>query len=205
MKSIFRVFFLFFLFSCSTVVSDKEKRGLLLYLDGMPGAGKSSLAKELMRSRSFILISSDGYAEREKISYFHAAKKSFQEAMTLASQGKHVIFDSFLIEEYFHYPLKSSLLSSFDIKLIGVWCQLSCLKSRFDKRAGREGAFLKSNLLQDYEERYGKRPAEDIRHTQGQFQLNGIHDVHYDFFFDSEFIRTEFYAQDLLKHLFKKA
>lgn len=168
-----------------------NRRGTIFCLDGLPASGKSSLAVKLATSPS-ILLSTDDLAAEAGITYYQAARRVLRQAVELASTGKQVVLDSFLIEDFFE--LKKS--EKYDIKLIGLWCPLSCLKSRFDGRAGVPNAHLRTNLIAEYESRYENREAEDIEKTKGAFMIEK-NSVSFNYFFNTEKWSTAAMVLDL--------
>jgi predicted kinase len=151
----------------------------------MPASGKSSLAKELVSILPLKLLSTDDYAEQNKVTYYQAARITLRQAVDLAARGQHVVVDSFVIEDLFRLPKSQD----YEVKLIGLWCPLNSLKKRFDHRAGSANAHLKSHLTQDYMERYGDKTPESIKATLGTFKI-GENQVRHDQFFNTEIWST---------------
>ena len=176
------------------------QRGSIIFLDGMAASGKSSLAKELKkRSPSFILLSSDDLAVRRRESplhhtdYVQAALDTVDQAEELANSGQVVIVDSWLTKKA--WELKSS--ERFDTRIYGLWCPLSCLKARYDKREGSKGAWRRSALERDYKERYAHKIDREILESQGSWQMDRFK-IDYDMFFNTEMISTTTIAKHII-------
>ena len=176
-----------------------HQKGLILFLDGMPASGKSSLAKKLKElNPDFVLLSSEDLATaRNKhpnfSDYVKATLDTLDKAAEIASLGQTVVVDSWITKKTL--DLKSSKL--FETKIYGLWCKLSCLKARYDKREGVKGAWKNSALERDCHERYANKSDKEIIESKGSWQ-QGTMMMSYDLFFNTEETSTEAIAKEIL-------
>jgi len=165
-----------------------NKKGLIVYFDGLHASGKTTLAKRLLNSLmkdeyiDIPYLSTDDYAKETGEQQYMSAVRMFRKAMEEAKKGKMVFLDSFLIEEYF----KQKDSKDFDMLLIGVWCSFSCLKERLDKPSKLADGWKKSKIEVDYRERYGDKSAADILKDNGSFAFSTTINVKYDLFLNTE-------------------
>lgn len=162
--------------------ADQKSKGLVLYLDGMPGSVQTELAKELAKSPHFVYLSSKDYAEQHNERRYKSAVLMFKEAITRAEAGEKVVLDSFIVREYFLQ--KDS--PNFDIVTVAVWCPLSCLKENYDKEAQEKEAYKKSSLVKDFNLRYPEKSSEQIMKDKGRYYYNDKFIMKYDLFLNTE-------------------
>ena len=121
------------LFSCTSYLKRKEflmsnDKLTLLLMAGLPGAGKSTLARELSRELKWHVVDKDMYREvilKQGWDYEHAARTAYELSFAIArdvltKQQASVIFDSAALQ---HFVLENALhiahsLANVQIKII---------------------------------------------------------------------------------------
>lgn len=175
-------------------------RGLIVYIDRIPASVRLPIIDEMLKIQYFYPLSSDDYAEKNNERPYKSAVLTFKEAVARASKGERILLDSTIVENYFI----DRDIPAFDIVVIGIWCQLSCLRERYDANAKEPGAYRKSHLEADYLGRYGDKTPEEIRKDSGAFRYNPTNFVKFDLFIDVENMTPKVIAEKISTFVDKK-
>lgn len=197
MRFIFKIIFLS-LFASSAYAG--HKKGLIIYIDGLESSHKSDFAKLLLSGQYFNYFSAEDYAKKKNERFYKSAVLMLKAAVNHARMGDRIILDSIVVEKFFY--LKKN--PKFDVITVGVWCSLSCLKERYDKAAGRSGAYKQSRLESEYRGRYGDRDTNDIIESKGAYWYNDKFKMKYDLFLDSGTDSNEVMLEKFHSYLTKR-
>ena len=127
------------------------KKGIILYLNGVTSAGKSTIAKEIQKKSelNFYHLSHDIFQQMVspkflRQNYFkhlgEAILQAYQTAKLMSDNGINIIYDGMILElgelKPHHQKIKTIFKDS-NIKFIEVYCPLEICKQRNIERQDR--------------------------------------------------------------------